>query len=176
MFLSLLSNFLLMGLQTISCFHLSYWFDLWPSHCLSWVEKLRIYRFSHKEEAVKKKEILTRLLWYHWNLLPSFLLLYKFNSTQFCIWLYWQARYSGSNCLFNQMKPSVYCSGRSCLQNLSWCCIQAPCFHLSYLLIAIFFGGVLFLNRAVSGFLRLIMIHSFLFLDNRWMNGFTSIK
>lgn len=32
MSLSLLSNFLLMGPQTISCFHLSYWFNLWPSH------------------------------------------------------------------------------------------------------------------------------------------------
>lgn len=139
MFLSLLSNFLLTGLQTISCFHLSYWFDLWPSRSLSWVEKLRIYRFSHKEEAVKRKEILTRLLRYHWNLHPSFLLLYKFNSTQFCIWLYRQVCYSGSICLFNQMKSSVYCSGCSCIWNLRWCCLQAPCVHSLYVLITNFF-------------------------------------
>lgn len=45
-----------MGPQTISCFHLSYWFDLWPSRCLSRVQKLKIYRLSQVEEALKKKK------------------------------------------------------------------------------------------------------------------------
>lgn len=35
--LSLLSNFLWMGPWTISCFHLLYLFDLWPSRRLGWV-------------------------------------------------------------------------------------------------------------------------------------------
>lgn len=52
--LSLLSNFLWMGPWTISCFHLLYLFDLWPSHCLSWVQKnIQIYRLSPVEEGIK---------------------------------------------------------------------------------------------------------------------------
>lgn len=51
---SLLSNFLWMGPWTISCFHLLYLFDLWPSHCLSWVQKnLQIYHLSPVEEGIK---------------------------------------------------------------------------------------------------------------------------
>ena len=70
-----------MGPQTISCFHLSYWFDLWPSRCLSRVPKLKIYRLSQVEEALKKKkeEIQQQqpdhgFLRYHSNLelIPSF--------------------------------------------------------------------------------------------------------
>ena len=89
MSLSLLSNFLLMGPQTISCFHLSYWFDLWPSHCLSWVQKLKIYRLSQVEEAIKNGFCgITWIL----NFFQVFSFLVKFNSTQFCVRLYWQTK------------------------------------------------------------------------------------
>lgn len=53
MLLSLLSNFPLMALQTISCFHRSHWFDLWSSCSLSRGQKLRIYGSSYSEEVVK---------------------------------------------------------------------------------------------------------------------------
>lgn len=56
MSLALLSNLLLMGPQTISCFHLLYWFDLRPSRCSSRVRKLEIYCLFRVEEAVKEGE------------------------------------------------------------------------------------------------------------------------
>lgn len=54
---ALLSNLLLMGPQTISCFHLLYWFDLRPRHGISRVrKKLKIYCLFQVEEAVKEKK------------------------------------------------------------------------------------------------------------------------
>lgn len=64
MSLSLYNNFLLMGLQTISCFYLSHWFDLWPSLCLCRVQKLRINLLSRNEKAVKGKKKFQQDLWY----------------------------------------------------------------------------------------------------------------
>lgn len=103
MSLSLLGNFLLMGLQTISCFHLSYWFDLWPSHCLSRVQKLKIY-LSGEGSCREKKKNRTGFLWYHLNLehIPSFTVLFVLDLTQLCIWLNWENKTSvGRFCLFD---------------------------------------------------------------------------
>lgn len=184
MSLSLLSNFLLMGPQTISCFHLSYWFDLWPSQYLSWVQKLKIYRLSQVEEAVKGKKIWARLLWYHLNLerIPSFFVLFKFISTQFCIWPYWQTKLCWQRLsVWSDEVFSFVVSGCSCLWNLKWCCFQAPCFYPSYLLIAnfcCFFGCFDWAGRVVDFFgsavilLIFIIIHRFI----PWTGGFTSIK
>lgn len=140
MSLSLLSNFLLMGLQTISCFHLSYWFDLWPSHCLSWVQKLKIYRLSQVEEAVKKKKGFSGITW-----ILNWFQVFLCDSTRFCIWLYWQTKlrwqqlsvWSDEVCRIFLLL--LFLVARSRLWNLKWCCFQAPCFYPSYLLIAIFF-------------------------------------
>lgn len=59
--LALLSNLPLMGPQTISCFHLLYWFDLRPSCGFSLCVKkkkknLEIYCLFLVEEAVKEGE------------------------------------------------------------------------------------------------------------------------
>lgn len=77
-------QFLLMGLQTTSCFHLSYWFDLHPSHCLSWAEILRIYHFCQVEEAVKKKKKIQASgpSFQSWTC-SEFSVIFKFNKTPY---------------------------------------------------------------------------------------------
>lgn len=156
MSLSLIGNFLLMGLQTISCFDLSYCFDLWPGERLSWVQKLKIYRLSQVEEAFKKKRNLSKafvVLLESWTDSRFF----NFNLTQFFILtLIDELNSAGTNCLCGVL---FLASGCSCLWTLKWCCFQAPCFYPSYLLIATFCllfwlsrRGVV-LNRDLSGFL-----------------------
>lgn len=167
MSLSLLSNFLLMGLQTISCFHLSYWFDLWPSHCLSWVQNLKIYQLSQVEEAVKKK-IWTSLFavslesWGYSRFFCASLNLTQHSSAFGCID---KPNYAGSNTLFDLMKSSVFWvfffwlllslkpdvvlfSGSLLLSIISIDYQILFCFLLFWLS----WQGVVF-NRAVSGFL-----------------------
>lgn len=132
---SLLGNFLLMVLQTISCFHLSYWFDLWPSHCLSWVQKTQdlslLPEWGSSKGRKKKEDISTRLFFFlQDHFCPRFSLLYKFNSTQLCIWLYWQTVLFWQQLSVRSDEVLVF------LWNLRRCCFQAPCFHSSYVLIA----------------------------------------
>lgn len=108
--LSLLSNFLLMGPQTISCFHLSYWFDLWSTHCLSWVQNLKIYRLSQVEEAVKGEKseqafVVSLESWPYSEFFCAFLNSTRHSSAFGCID---KLNYAGSNCLFDLMKTSSF--------------------------------------------------------------------
>lgn len=100
MSLALLSNLLLMGPQTISCFHLLYRFDLRPSRGFSWARKLEIYCLFQVEEALKeggkKSEHDSRgitWIWSHFQLFCSL-----------CIVAVLTNRTAGGSCLFDLMK------------------------------------------------------------------------
>lgn len=126
---SLLSNFLWMGPRTISCFHLLYLFDLWPSHCLSWVQKnpLQIYRLSPVEEGIKNASMPVEASLQSWT-----------DSKVFCS--FWIPLNTVLH--FGHIDRLGYVGSSRDLVSLLCLvapCLWTPCFFQSHVLIAVFF-------------------------------------
>lgn len=129
--LSLLSNFLWMGPRTISCFHLLYLFDLWPSHCLSWVKKPPDLSPLSSGGGYKECEhacggITSILNWFQG-------FLFFLNSTRHspAFWPYRQTR-------LRWQQMSVWSVEVLLLLCLVAPCLWTPCFYPSHVLIAVF--------------------------------------